>query len=404
MTSEATGAAIRVLLAIGDRTLERRLAHELPEHGLVVAGRALDAPMLTEAVSDPGIDVVLVSADLHRLGEASLLALRDRRIAVVVLAVDAVDVGRFGALARVIPARSSGATIAAAIVEAESRGPVPADVLNDAAGPLTVPGTAPETNERGMGEVIAVASGKGAPGRTTVAIALAAELGRSGLDVVLVDTDLRGGNVAPYLDLDPRRGLVGVSASSGSLAERLQAELQAGPGCAVLAGVERPELANTVRPETLGAVLATLRARFERVVVDLGVPAVPSVLHAADDVIVVTGADLVSVWNARASLPGIREAAPAARVRLLVNRHEGREHYDAVEMERALGIDVLGVVREDRKAARRAISAQIPLSATGGGAATDLRAIATLLRDGNEQLTRGAAMARGVAAQLVMER
>ncbi len=217
-------------------------------------------------------------------------------------------------------------------------------------------------------------------------------------------TQLRGGNVAPYLDLDPRRGLVGVSASSGSLSERLQAELQAGPGCAVLAGVERPELANTVRPETLGAVLATLRARFERVVVDLGVPAASSVLHAADDVIVVTGADLVSVWNARASLPGIREAAPAARVRLLVNRHEGREHYDAVEMERALGVDVLGVVREDRKAARRAISEQIPLSATGGGAASDLRAIATLLRDGNEQLPRGGAMTRGVAAQLVVER
>ena len=49
------------------------------------------------------------------------------------------------------------------------------------------------------------------------------------------------------------------------------------------------------------------------------------------------------------------------------------------EIERALGLPVLGVVREDRKAARRAITKQLPLSAVGGRAARDLRAIVTEL-------------------------
>ena len=61
------------------------------------------------------------------------------------------------------------------------------------------------------GNVIAVVSGKGAPGKTTVAIGLAAALGERGRRVVLVDADLRGGNVGAYLDLDPRRGLFGLA-------------------------------------------------------------------------------------------------------------------------------------------------------------------------------------------------
>ncbi len=55
---------------------------------------------------------------------------------------------------------------------------------------------------------------------------------------------------------------------------------------------------------------------------------------------------------------------------------KGREHYDAGEIERALGLPVLGTVREDRAAARRVIDRQVPLTAAGGRAAADLRALA----------------------------
>ena len=401
MTAPIRDTAPRVLLAAGDQTLEQRLARELPEHGVTVARRALDASGLIEAASASDVDVALISADLHRLSESTLHALRARGLPTVLLANDPAYTERFGTLTRVLPAGASAATIATALDEARARGLRPLESAPERPGGEMGPVAAPEPG-RG-GRVIAVVSGKGAPGRTTIAIAFATEWRRAGMDTVLLDADLRGGNVAAYLDLDPRRGLVGAAAGAGALAERVETELQSGAGCAVLAGVERPELAVTLSPELLGEVLVTLRARFERVVVDLGVPPEPALLRAADELVVVVGADLVSIWNAQAALPALRQAAPAARFHILINRREGREHYTPEEIARVLDVPVLGAVGEDRKAARRAITEQVPLSETRSGAARDLRAAAHALLVGDAGVSARRPL-EAAAGRLAVER
>ncbi|RJQ07854.1 MAG: hypothetical protein C4558_09015 [Dehalococcoidia bacterium] len=401
MTAATSETPLRVLLAIGDRTVEQQFVHDFPALGLVVARRTLDAAGLVEAAAASDIDVALVAADLHRLTEATLIALRERAVPVVVLARDEADTGRFQHVAQTLPARSPVTSVVAALRAAAARG---ADAVGGPSEPppVTSGEEAPATDPHG--EVIAVASGKGAPGKTTVALALAAELGRRGATVALVDGDLRGGNVAAYLDLDPRRGIVGLAASSGPLQERLAEELQAGPHCTVLAGVERAELAATLPADYLGAVIATLRTRVDRVVVDLGLPAEPAALRTAHTVVIVTAADLVSIWNARTGLPALRRLAPNARMHLLVNRQEGREHYGPDEVARALGVPVLGVVREDRKAARRAIAGQTPLSDTGGKAAHDLRTAAAVLGDAGDESRSAAAVPDGRPGRLLVER
>ena len=376
--------APRVLLAAGRRDLERRLARELSESGLEVGARCLDGPSLLERASEPGIDVVLASAGLHRLSRGVLQALSEQGMPVVLLAEDAEDASRLAGLARVLPAFSQGALVAAALRQAAAAGarsPDPAHAAADTDGP---PAALPPAAARAApapggagaagGRVVGVTSGKGAPGKTTIAIALAALLGEQGADVVLVDADLRGGNVAPYLDLDPRRGLVGLAAAGG----RLDRELQEGPGCSVLAGVERPELAAGLAPGALQGAVSELRARFDQVVVDLGAPPDAGLLRAAGELLLVTGADLVSIWNTRTALPVIRAQAEAPP-RAVVNRRDGRAHYAADEVARALGAEVLGVVREEREGAQRAVARQIPLSASGDRAASDLRALARAL-------------------------
>jgi MinD-like ATPase involved in chromosome partitioning or flagellar assembly len=388
---EQGDTVVRVLLAAGDRELERRLSQELAAEGIVIAARCLDGPSLLERAAEPGIDVVLASADLHHLSEPALLALRERRRPVVLLVSEGVEIEQLAALARVLPASSSGPIVAAAVRQAESRG-----VFTAALDADTSTGPVGSTGDN-RGQVIAVTSGKGAPGKTTIAIALAALLAAEGSSVVLVDADLRGGNVAPYLDLDPRRGVVGYAASGDGLEE----ELQDCPGFPVLAGLERPELAEGLREETLGAAVAALRERFERVVVDLGAPPERSLLHVADELLLVTGADLVSVWNARVGLRGLGERISAGSLAAVVNRREGREHYGREEIERALGIPVLGVVREDRKAARRATVKQLPLSDAGGRASRDLRKLIAALGSRGEQR---AAQPESVLASLVGER
>jgi Flp pilus assembly CpaE family ATPase len=92
----------------------------------------------------------------------------------------------------------------------------------------------------------------------------------------------------------------------------------------------------------------------------------------------VTTADLIGLWNARSCLrylaasPGI----PSEAVSVVINRHAGREHHSAAEVERALGVPVLAVIPEDARAARKARRDQQPFASGGGAAARELRALA----------------------------
>jgi len=384
--SAPADAPLRILLATADRGLESRLVDGLPAERVTVVLRALDGPTVLDltvtdhraalpaaTTASDAIDVVVASVALHGLTEAAVRALLDRRMPVLLLAGNDAEAERFADLVPVVLASAPVAAIAEAVRRTHRGTPLPGDPLPPAATFVDVLDEATAGGVRGA--VVAVTSGKGAPGVTTVALALAAEFGRRGAGTVLVDADLRGGNVAPYLHLDPRRGLVGLAAAGGPLTRRLEGEVQRGPDCDVLAGVERPELAAALTGELIASAVQMLRGRYERVVVDLGAAPAPAMLRSVDQVLLVTGADAVALWNARQALRALGEAA--ARSAAVVNRREGREHYAGEEVERAFGIPVLGVVREDRPAARQAIERHAPLTSTRGGAGGDLRALAS---------------------------
>jgi Flp pilus assembly CpaE family ATPase len=385
--------SIRVLLAVGNAERERGLLEGLPGDGLVVADRCLDGTSLAERAGSTDLDVALASSDLHRLSATVLTAVREARLPLVLIA-DGHDVSRYATLAHLVPASAGVSDVSAALRAAVRRGPLysapaPATQTEDAGtqGPL------PDGDgDRPQGRLIAVASAKGAPGKTTVAIGLAAALAERGRQVVLVDGDLWGGNVGAYLDLDPRRGLFalayGKDAAPAEWAARLDDELQEGPGFMVLGGIERPEQRSSISADVLTTAVAALRDGFENVVVDVGCaiagaasPATDALLRQAERIVVVTGADLVAVWNARAALRYLREGlgVEANAIGVVLNRREGREHYDAEEVERALGAPVLAALPEDRKAARRAVENQVPLTAVGGDAARELRPLASRL-------------------------
>ena len=378
---------IRVLLAVGNPERERRLRDALSSDGLVVAGRCLDGPSLVEQAARPDVDVALASSDLHRLSAATLTALLQARLPVVLLA-ESVELEKYRGLAHLMSVASADAEVATALRQALVRGvnygPSPE------AGRSEGSGDGVAESENPGGRVIAVVSGKGAPGVTTLAIGLAAALANRGRRVVLVDADLRGGNVVGYLDLDPRRGILGLTFGGNGASEqaRLEEELQEGPGFMVLAGIERPESRYRVSAELPTTAVTTLRALFEDIVVDVGEvvggvspTTTDAILRLADRVLLVAGADLVALWNARSAMRHLREGLGIAEeaVAVVLNRRDGREHYAAAEVERALGLPVLAVVREDRRAARRAIEQQVPITAVRGRASRELRALASRL-------------------------
>lgn len=219
-------------------------------------------------------------------------------------------------------------------------------------------------------QLIAVWGAAGAPGRTTVAIALAESLAASGELVALVDADTYGASVATQLGLPDeasgfaalcRRVDSGLTVRAGDFAYSVETD---GTPLAVLTGVPPfrwPELSE----RRVRAGLAGLVAAYDRVVVDVGFnleadeeivsdlfaprrnAATLAVLSAADVVVSVVRADRVGVARFTAARPALLQAAPTATHLTVLNRgtrDAARAH--ATALERFAGVRVDAVLPE----------------------------------------------------------
>lgn len=140
-------------------------------------------------------------------------------------------------------------------------------------------GQAPEMPEEdevaAPGRVVAVWGPTGAPGRTTIAVNLAAELAGLGVSTLLVDLDTYGGSVAQSLSmLDEAPGVAAAAraADQGTLdlpaLARISPEVL--PGLRVLTGIPRAERWSELRSPALERVLEMSRLLVQVIVVDCG--------------------------------------------------------------------------------------------------------------------------------------
>jgi len=129
-----------------------------------------------------------------------------------------------------------------------------------------------------MSLLIAVWGPTGAPGRTTVAINLAAELAELGQSVLLIDADTYGGAIAPTLGLiDEAAGFAAACrlAESGTLTaqdiENLTHPVSTSVGdLRVLSGITRTDRWPELTAERVKLVLTCATETFDAVVVDVG--------------------------------------------------------------------------------------------------------------------------------------
>ena len=128
------------------------------------------------------------------------------------------------------------------------------------------------------GSVIAVWGPAGAPGRTTVAITIAAEIAAAGHTVVLADVDTYSGSVAPTLGmLDEAPGfaaacrLAGADALTRSELERIAQRYNSPQGAFwVLTGIGRPSRWPELSGERVTKTIQALRDWVDYVVIDTG--------------------------------------------------------------------------------------------------------------------------------------
>jgi Flp pilus assembly CpaE family ATPase len=210
---------------------------------------------------------------------------------------------------------------------------------------------------------IVVASGKGSPGATFVAVNLTAAVVRANQDAVLLDLDPAGGDLCCYLGLDPRRGLYPLLRMEGSVSggSRLLAEAEERSGFHVVGGF--PEASELASPDVLARALAAASAPDRVVVADIGRVTTTNAAIAAQAelVLLVVRADLVSVLGAERALRQLEAAGTdRERVRAVVSWHERRRPADLAEVGEALRLPILGTVPMDRRGARKALIAQRP--------------------------------------------
>ncbi len=320
----------RYILAL-DRTAEDRFIAELLDRGHSVLARAQGARELQGIVSELRPDVVLVGANRATL-TAELLAICDR-LGVRVIALAETDPERQYAvglgLYEVVDARCAWVDI-----EALSASPLAAEL-----------GEAPRPHPE-SGDVIAVWGPAGAPGRTTVAIGVAAELAAAGKSVVLVDADTYAGAIAPTLGmLDESPGFAAacrLAAADGLNRAELEriAQRHDSPSGAfwVLTGIARAARWPELGEARVRATIDACRDWAEYTVIDTGFSlendeeissdlfaprrnaATMAALRAADRVLAVGLADPVGMARFLRARTDLLDLVDEVRVSVLMNR------------------------------------------------------------------------------------
>lgn len=217
----------------------------------------------------------------------------------------------------------------------------PLDLAKDAP-----PLLAPTAEEPGSGTVIAVWGPTGAPGRTTVAINMAAELAAAGRSVLLVDADTYGASIGPSLGLlDESAGLAQACrmADQGAFTDAALGRIAVsvvikGGRLRVLTGITRADRWPELRPAALAHVFEAARSLADVTVVDCGFcleadeelsfdtlaprrnGAALRCLELADSVIAVGAADAVGVPRLVKALTELADAVPTAAPRVVLNK------------------------------------------------------------------------------------
>ncbi|MCZ2402787.1 tyrosine-protein kinase family protein [Paenarthrobacter sp. Z7-10] len=281
-------------------------------------------------------------------------------VAVLVLMDDVREAGRLrGIGAVVVGAQTDAAALAEQITDVVgartgtrpgSIGPVLPEGGMQAAGmrtdaERTGPGGVAGSHQDG-GTILAVWGPAGAPGRTLVAVNIAAELAASGKSVLLVDADTYGASVASSLGLlDESAGLAQACrlADQGllnveSLTKVATPVIFAGGQLRVLTGLTRPDRWPELRKAALGMVLARSREVADVTVIDCGFclesdealsydtvapqrnAATLGSLAAADLIFAVGSADAVGVPRLVRGLAELRAAVPGTTTKVVLNK------------------------------------------------------------------------------------
>lgn len=243
-----------------------------------------------------------------------------------------------------------------------------------------------------VGELLAVLSGKGGTGKTSVCAGLATALASAGMDVLCIDCDIGLRNLDISLGMSQISALSFVDVSQGGYALEQAAVhldypklrfLTAPMNCAAV----------SIDKDAFRAMLAKARKQYQYIFLDApaGIDAgFQLAAQFADRVLLVTGSDPAAVRDA-ARAGEVLELMGKTDVRLIVNRINPKMvsamalTVDDI-MDRA-GLPLMGIVPEDPNVTLAAAFGKPVLKHTRKGAAAAFRRIAKRIQGLNVSIT-----------------
>jgi len=317
---------------------EQRLIADAPRHGHRVVARCSGAEELVAKLSGAGAELAVVSASPQYLTARVVAACDAHGVRLLAIAGSAAE-RRFAASVGVVDALDGPF--------AWSSPPAVPDVEVDEETHLRpVRLSDPERGRSSRGRVIAVWGPDGAPGRTSIAIALAAELAEAGATVALADADTRAAAIAPALGLlDEAPGFAAACrlAGGGSLDraqfERIAQGHRVGRSeIQVLTGIGRASRWPELTAERVAGMLNAARdwveitvvdvassfERDEELMSDLHAPrrnaATIEVLRSAERIIAVGSADPVGLSRFLRAHAELAEMVEPDRITTVINK------------------------------------------------------------------------------------
>ncbi len=221
------------------------------------------------------------------------------------------------------------------------------------------------------GKLIAVCSAKGGVGCTMLATNLALKFHSDDTPALIIDGDLKFGDVALFLNLPQRYSMADLAAYADELDSELVGDVLAthGSGLKVLAAPATLEDAQTISVEVMKRVVDYLLTRFSYVVVDTatGFDAYTSaIIEMADVLVAVMAPEMSSIKNT-SKLYGVLQdiGFPLESVCLVLNCVDRRDAITAKQIAEHLKTDIAAEIPFDRQTVLISINRGDPLLQAG---------------------------------------
>jgi pilus assembly protein CpaE len=232
------------------------------------------------------------------------------------------------------------------------------------------------------GKVISVYSNKGGLGKTSISVNLAASIASLGnYSVALVDLNLQLGDVATFLDLNPRFTISDISKNierldedymKSSLEKVIFPKQNPVGSIYVLADPVSVEQCEEISADHINTIITLCKDFFDFVIVDLSSTLDNKTITAidlSDSVLLVTLANLPSIKSANRVLSLFKQLAyPDEKIKIILNRYSKYDEITAEDIGEVLSKPVFAKVDNNYQLMCASINKGEPVMALDSGA------------------------------------